>query len=339
MRDKVFKIASNPKHDGYQRELTSMFYKFSDMKSSGSSVGAEPNYQFANELYKQIINKFKRRKVYSSFRENIWGVDLADMQSLSKHNKGIKYLLCAIGLFSKYAWIVLLKDKRGITNVNAFQKLIWKGRKPNKIWVYQAGEFYNLLFKRFLKINNIEMYSTYNERKSVVAERFIRTLKNKIFKHMTAVSKNVYFDVLDDIVNNYNNTLYRTIKMKPIEVTSDSYAEYNEDSNKKHPKFKVRDYVRISKYKNIFAKGYTQNWSEEVFVVSKIKDTVPWTCEISDLNGEPIIGSFYEKELQKTNQKEFRIEKVLKRKGDKLYVKWKGYDNSFNSWIDKKDLV
>ena len=123
------------------------------------------------------------------------------MQSLSKTNKGIKYLLCAIDLFSKCAWVVPLKDKRGITIVNAFQKIISKGRKPNKIWVDQGGEFYNNLFKRFLKINNIEMYSTYNEGKSVVAERFIRTLKNKIFKHMTAISKNVYFDVLDDIVN------------------------------------------------------------------------------------------------------------------------------------------
>ena len=172
------------------------------------------------------------------------------------------------------------------------------------------------------------MYSPYNEGKSVVAERFIRTLKNKIFKHMAAISKNVYFDVLDDIVNKYNNTVHRTIKMKPIEVTDDYYAEYNEDpSNKKNPKFKVGDNVRISKYKSIFAKGYTPNWSEEVFIVSKIKNTVPWTYVISDLNGEEITGSFYEKELQKTNQKEFRKEKVLKRKGEKLYVKWKGYNN------------
>ena len=156
---------------------------------------------------------------------------------------------------------------------------------------------------------------------------------------MTAVSKNVYFDVLDDIINKYNNTVHRTIKMKPIDVTSDSYTEYNEDSNVTKSKFKVGDHVRISKYKNIFAKGYTPNWSEEVFVVSKIKNTVPWTYVISDLNGEPITGSFYEKELQKTSQEKFKIEKVIKRKGDKLYVKWKGYDNSFNSWIDKKDIV
>ena len=116
------------------------------------------------------------------------------------------------------------------------------------------------------------MHSTYNEGKFVVAERFIRTLKNKIFKHVTGISKNVYFDVLDDIVNKYNKTVHKTIKTKPIDVTSDSYAEYNEDFNKKYPKFKVGEHVRISKYKNIFAKEYAPNWSEEVFVVSKIKN-------------------------------------------------------------------
>ena len=133
--------------------------------------------------------------------------------------------------------------------------------------------------------------------------------------------------MLDDIVDKYNNTVHRSIKMKPIDITSDSYPEYNEDSNVTKPKFKVGDHVRISKYKNIFAKGYTQNWSEEVFVVSKIKNTVPWTYVVSDLNGEEITGSFYEKELQKTSQEKFRIEKVLKRKGDKLHVKWNGYNN------------
>ena len=127
--------------------------------------------------------------------------------------------------------------------------------------------------------------------------------------------------------------------MKRIKVTSDSYADYNEDSNKKDPNFKVDDRVRISKYKNIFAKGYTQNWSEEAFMITKINDTVLWTYAISELNGEPINGSFFENELQQTSREKFRIENLLKRKGDKLYVKWKGYDNSFSSWINKKDLA
>ena len=281
------------------------------------------------------------------------------MQSLSKYNKGIKYLFCAIDLFSKYAWILLLKDNRRFSIFNAFQKIISKGRKPNKIWVDQGGEFYNKLFKRCLKINNIEMYSTYNEGKSVVAERFVRTLKNMIFKHMTAVSKNAYFDVLDNSVNKYNNTVNRTVKMEPIDVTSDSYAEYNEGSNEKDPKFKVGDHVRISKYKNNFAKENTQNWSEEVFIISKIKNTVSWTYVVSDLNGEKTDERFMKKNCEKqnlffvhiqfnflqfstyeiyTNQNAFRIEKAIKRKGNELYVKWKGYDNLSNSWINKKDL-
>ena len=149
---------------------------------------------------------------------------------------------------------------------------------------------------------------------------------------MTPILKNVYIDVLDDIKP-------MKMKMKPIDVTNDFYVEYNEDSNKRNRKFNVGDRVRISKYKNIFAKGYVPNWSEEVFIVNKIKNTVPWTYTINDLNGEQIMESFYEKELQKTNQNKFRIEKILKRKGDKLYVKWKVYDNFFNSWINKKDIV
>ena len=176
------------------------------------------------------------------------------MQSLSRYNKRFKCLLCAIILFSKYVWVIPVKDKKGASIVNAFKKTMSEGRKPNKVWVDQGSEFYNKSFIDFLKINNIDTYSTYNERRSVIAERFIRTLKNKIYKHMTAISKNVYYDTLDDIVNKYNNTVHKTIKMKPIDVINDSFAEYNEESNEKDPKFKVGDHVRISKYKNIFVK-------------------------------------------------------------------------------------
>ena len=193
--------------------------------------------------------------------------------------------------------------------------------------------------KSWLEKNDIEMYSTHNEGKSVVDERFIRTIKNKIYKHMNSLSKNVYIDKLDDIVNEYNNTKHRTTKMKPIDVKDNTYIDFDKEVNDSDPKFKVGDHMRISKYKNNFAKGYTPNWFEEAFVMKKIKNIVSWTYVIDDLNGEEITGTFYEKELKKIDQQEFRIEKVIKKKGDKLYVKWKGYDNSFNSWIDKKDLV
>ena len=175
------------------------------------------------------------------------------------------------------------------------------------------------------------MYSTHNEGKSVVAERFIRTLKGKIYKYMTSISKNVYIDKLDDIVDEYNNTYHTTIKMKPADIKDNTYINADKEINNKDSKFNVGDHVKISKYKNIFAKGHMPNSSKEVFVIKKIKNTVPWTYVINDLNDEEITGTFYEKELQKTSQEEFRIEKVIRRKGDKLYVKWKGYDNSFNS--------
>ena len=320
-------MQKNPKYDGYQRGLASMVYKFFDKTSAkGSGISNRENSELANELHQPIIRKFKKRKVYSSFKDNIWGVDLADMQLISKYNKGIRYLLCVLDLFSKYAFVVPLKDKKGSSIVDAFQSILNKSkRKPNKIWVDQGSEFYNNNFKKWLKDNDIAMYSTYNEGKSsVVAERFIKTLKNKIYKHMTSISENVYFDVLDGMVKKYNNTYLSTLKMKPINVKDNNFTEYIEESYKKSPKFKIGDHVRISKYKNIFAKGYTPNWSEEIFIVNRVKNTFPWTYEINDLNGEKISGSFYEKELQKTNQKEFRIEKIIKRKGNKLYVKWKG---------------
>ena len=238
LRDKAYDIASNPKYDGYQRGLASMVYKFFDKKSTAGPT-AEPSALarsslertgsgfkklkntarnssiLADERRKPIIRKFNKRKVYSQFKDNIWGVDLADMQSLSRKNKGIKYLLCVIDLYSKYAFVIPLKDKKGISVVNAFNKIIKQSnRRPNKIWVDQGGEFYNNVFENWLSDNDINMYSTYNEGKSVIAERSIRTLKNKLYKHMTATCKNIYYDVLDDVVNKYNNTKHSTTKIE-----------------------------------------------------------------------------------------------------------------------------
>ena len=308
LRDKAYDIASNPEYDGYQRGLASMVYKFIDKKSTGSGIAS--SLILADELHKPVIKKFNKRKLYSRFKDNIWGVDLAGMQSLSRINKGIKYLLCAIDLYSKYVFVIPLNDEKGISIVNAFDKIIKQSnRKPNKIWVDQGGEFYNNVFKKWLPDNDIIMYSIYNEGKSVVAERFIRTLKNKLCKQMTTTGKNVYYDVLDDVVNKYNNTKHSTIKMKPIDVGDINKRVYVDEHNEKDKKkssssersrFKVGDRVRISKFKNIFAKGYTPNSSKEIFIVDKINDAVPYTYNIKDLNDEEIIGSFYDRELQKS---------------------------------------
>ena len=313
LKNRAFNIAKDQKYDGYKRGLASMVYKFFDSKVASpdkkpSGSGAKlvntkltpKNQQLAEELHKPIIRKFEKRKVPAAFKDNIWGADLADMQLLSKYNKGIRLLLlCVIDIFRKYTWVVPLKDKKFISIFKAFQSILKQSnRKPNKIWVDKGSEFYNAYFKKWLRDNDLVMYSTHNEGKSVAAERFIRTIKSKIYKYMTSISKNVYINKLDDIVNEYNNTYYTTIKMKPIDVKDNTYINTSTKINYKDPKFKVGDRVRISKYKNIFAKGHMPNWSEE-----------------------------------------FRIEKVIKRKGNKIYVKWKGYNNSFNSWIDKASLA
>ena len=197
LKNKAFRIAKDPKYDGYQRGLASMVYKFFDSKVSGSGAKLiSENEQLANELHKPIIRKFEKGKVYSTFKDNIWGADLADMQLLSKYNKGIRFLFCVIDIFNKYAWVVPLKDKERISIVKAFQSILKQSnsRKPNKIWVDKGSEFYNAYFKKWLRDNDIVMYSTHNEEKSVVVERFIRTLKSKIYKYMTSTSKNVYID-------------------------------------------------------------------------------------------------------------------------------------------------
>ena len=171
--------------------------------------------------------------------------------------------MCAIDIFSKYAWVIPLKDKKGLSIANVFQSILKKfNRKPNKIWVDKRSQFFNRSMKSWLQKNSIAMYATHNEEKSVAADRFIRTLKNKISKYMTSISKNVYIDKLDDILNKYNNTYHRTIKMKPINIKNNTYIDFGKEVNDNDPKFKVGDHVRISKYKYIFAKGYTSNCSE-----------------------------------------------------------------------------
>ena len=295
----------------------------------------------AEELHKPVRRKFKRRRVLVNGIDKIWAADLADMQAFSKFNRGIKYLLAVIDVFSKYGWLIPLKDKTGKYVASAL-KTIFKERKPEKMWVDKGKEFYNKDVKEL-----IELYSTENEEKSSVVERWIRTMKEKMWKYFTTNSTNVYINALPDLVREYNNTRHSSIKMTPVEA-SEKKNEFKVwktlypnrlDILDINPKFSVGDKVRISKKKELFEKGYTTRWTEEIFTITKIKRTSPITYKIADLNGEEIDGTFYEPELQKTSQQLFRIEKVIEKGKNKSLVKWKGYSNDFNSWVDNKDIV
>ena len=269
------------------------------------------------------------------------------MQAFSKKNKDTKYLLTIIDVFSKYAWAVPLINKTGESVTEAFDKIVSEGRKPKNLWVDEGKEFYNKTFQSFLKKNNISMYHTFNEGKAVVIERFNRTLKRIMWKYFTANNTYSYLNVLQSMLYKYNNTKHSSIKMSPEEASKKSnkgtvyFNLYGDlEVSKSKPKFKIGDSVRLSKLKRHFEKGYTPNWTEEVFVINGIQNTNPITYTLKDLNNELIQGSFYEQELLLAKQEIYRIEKVIRRdyKKKQALVKWKGYSEKFNSWVPLSDL-
>ena len=309
---------------------------------------SEENWQekLANELHKPIKRNFIRRRVIVNHIDEMWCSDLVEMQQFSKWNKGYGYLLMVLDVFSKYGWIVPLKDKKGETVTEAFKSIFKEGRKPQCLWTNKGNEYYNKHLKELLKKHNITLYSTENEEKSSVCERWNRTIKTKMWKQFTLQGNTQYLDILPKLVKQYN-TKHSSIKMTPTEASKKKneeavYFNLNGEMNQlsSKPKFTVGDKVRISKYKrNVFDKGYTPNWTEEVFMIDKIQYTKPITYKLKDLNNEEIQGSFYEPELLKAEQDVFRIEKIIRKdhKKKQALVKWKGYSNDFNSWIPFKD--
>ena len=303
----------------------------------------------ADELHKPIGHNFPQRRVVVKHIDNTWCSDLVEMQKFSKWNKGYRYLLMVLDVFSKYGWIVPLKDKKGETVAAAFKKIFSAGRKPKRLWVDKGKEYYNKSVKELLESEGIEMYSTENEEKSMICERWNRTIKTKMWKQFTIQNSTEYLDMLPGLVKEYNNTKHRSIGMSPVEASkkkneSSVFLKLCGDLRVKgeKAKYKVGDRVRISKYKRkVFDKGYTPNWTEEIFVVDAIQYTDPITYKLKDLSGEEVQGSFYEQELLKTEQSLedlFRIEKVIRRSKGKALVKWSGYPEKFNSWVDAKDL-
>ena len=305
------------------------------------------NKILSEELHKPKRKNFPRRKIIVNHIDEIFAADLVEMQKFAKLNKGYRYLLTCIDIFSKYSWVIPLKDKKGINVKNVLQK-IFKERKCEYLWTDRGKEFYNKKVQDLLNENNIKLYSTNNsEIKSSVIERFNRTFKNMMYKKFTENNNTIFYNIIDDLVNEYNNKYHSTIKMSPIEGSKKINEKkikniYNFKKTTKPGKFKIGDRVRISLEKNIFEKSYETNWSEEIFKIYDIKySNVPYYY-LKDLNDEKIEGSFYKQELQKTNFEKdddlYIIEKVLKTKNDKVYVKWRNYDSSFNSWVNKYDI-
>ena len=303
------------------------------------------NKILSEELHKSKRKNYPRRKIIVNHIDEIFAADLVEMQKFAKLNRGYRYLLTCIDIFTKFAWVIPLKDKRGITIKNALQK-IFKERKPKFLWTDRGTEFYNKQVQDLLNENNIKLYSTNNsEIKSAVIERFNRTFKNMMYKKFTENNNTIFYNILDELVNNYNSKYHSTIKMTPIEGSKKINENkikniYNFEKTKKPGKFKIGDRVRISLEKNIFEKSYETNWTEEIFVIYDIKySNVPYYY-LKDLNNEKLDGTFYEQELQKTKQDDlYTIEKILKTNKNKIYVKWKGYSSDFNSWIDKNTIT
>ena len=325
-------------------------YAIKQIINTKQKLGMGNNFtmtDLSNELNKPVINKFERKKVIVNHIDEIHSCDLVDMQKYSRVNKGYKYIFTNIDTFSKYAYAFPLKTKTIKEIKSCFQK-IFNERKPSYIWSDQESAFFSKEMQQFFKDNNVKIYYTHSDLKAVIIERFNRSLRELMMKSFVKNNNTVWYNILPDLIKKHNNRYHQTIKMRPKNVNKLNKKHikntvYNYDITNKKPKFKINDLVRISLKRRALFDKPTQNirWSEQLYKIYKINKSNVVTYQLKDMNDEIIRGQFYEKELQLTKNTtgEYIIEKILKTNKDKIYVKWRGYDSSFNSWIDKNTVA
>lgn len=307
--------------------------------------------QVVEELHRNARRNFPRRSYVMRGINDTFQADLVEMIPFAKQNKGYNYILMVIDVFSKRAWAKKLKNKTGKEVTEAMSSIFKEhpNHIPQNIHTDQGKEFYNQNFQQLMKTHGINHYSTFSKMKASIVERLNRTILNKLWRQFNLQGSHKWLDNLQPIIDKYNATYHRTIKMRPNDVNSKNEkllletAYKNNHTLKPHgkkKKFKIGDYVRISKFKSIFEKGYTPNWSTEIFRVAKILPTEPTTYHLTDLEDNKIMGCFYEYELLKTENRDiYLVEKIIKRKGNKVFVKWLGFNDTHSSWINTSDLI
>lgn len=303
--------------------------------------------QLVRELHRPARKNFPRRHVIVKGLDDLYQADLCDMKAYAKENKQYKYILTVLNVLSKYGFAKALRTKSAKEVTKAFEEVLKEegGLIPRNLHTDEGKEFFNSEFQGLMKRYKINHYATYSVLKAPNIERWNRTLKEAMWRQFSLQGNYKWLKMLPELVKRYNDTVHRTIKMRPSEVTKRKARELLKTvySNVKiigPSKFKVGQSVRVSKYKQLFEKGYTRNYSTEVFTVHKIRHTNPVTYILKDFNGEIILGGFYEPELTSVAHPDvYLVEKVLKRRGDRVYVKWLGLSNESNSWIHKDNAL
>lgn len=343
----IYYDISHPAGYGSLNQLTEAMKNRMTRKEVKNWLESQETYT----LHKPVQQRFPRNKyILSNFNE-LWQADLSDMRSYSEYNDGFNYILCIIDVFSKYAYARAMRKKNSVTVIKCLASILSEAKvTPTHLQSDKGTEFISKDVQKFLKTYNINYYTTNNpDIKASIVERFQRTLKTKMWRYFTHNNTYRYIDILDNLLYSYNHSFHRSIKMKPCDVNSSNimtvwrnlYSDSTKLSKTYKPKFSIGDYVRITKYKHIFQKGYETNWSDEIFVITSIIDRSPWVVyTLKDLQNETITGTFYEKELQKVSHdssSKYKIDKILSTRYSglrkELLVKWKGYPNKFNSWI------